>query len=304
MASGSLLLLLDDIASMMDDVAAMSKLAAKKSAGVLGDDLALNAQQVVGIKPERELPVIWAVAKGSLLNKVILVPAALLISAFLPWAITPLLMIGGGFLCYEGFEKIHHLRHKKAPNKKIAQQDRLHALADTSVDMQVFERNKIKGAIRTDFILSAEIIAITLGIVAGAPLLEQFLVLSAISVAVTVLVYGLVATIVKIDDVGLHLSEQEGMQASIGQGLLWFAPYLMKTLSIVGTAAMFMVGGGILVHGLPLLTDWLHVISAGFTGITHTALGTVFNAVVGVVAGALLFVLINLGMSFFKRSTT
>ncbi|MDO9159706.1 MAG: DUF808 domain-containing protein, partial [Burkholderiaceae bacterium] len=274
--ASSLLALLDDIATLLDDVAAMTKvaarqgaaaaddvaamtqLAAKKTAGVLGDDLALNAQQVTGVQADRELPVVWAVAKGSLLNKAILVPAALVISWLAPWVITPLLMLGGLFLCFEGFEKIAHKWLHSAPDVEAERQASLAALANGAVDLVAFEKGKIQGAIRTDFILSAEIVVITLGTVAAASLGERVAVLVGISLLMTVGVYGLVAAIVKLDDVGLHLARAQGAGAgvrrSMGNALLAFAPWLMKALSVVGTAAMFMVGGGILVHGWP----WLH----------------------------------------------
>lgn len=237
MAAGSLLTLLDDIATLLDDVA----LATKKTAGVLGDDLALNAQQVTGVSADRELPVVWAVAKGSLLNKAILVPAALLISAFAPWAILPLLMIGGAFLCFEGFEKIaHKWLHPEAGEEH---DQRKQAATDASVDMVAFEKERIKGAIRTDFILSAEIIVLALGVVSARPFMDQVGVLVIVAVLITVGVYGLVAGIVKLDDLGLHLKRTASSVAqTIGSALLWLAPVLMKVLSIVGTAAMFMVG--------------------------------------------------------------
>ncbi len=278
----SLLALLDDIATLLDDVAAMTKvaarqgvaaaddvaamtqLAAKKTAGVLGDDLALNAQQVTGVKADRELPVVWAVAKGSLLNKAILVPAALLISWLAPWAITPLLMLGGLFLCFEGFEKIAHKWLHSAAESEAAHQQTLAAVADEAVDLVAYEKDKVKGAIRTDFILSAEIVVITLGTVASASLGERVAVLVGISVLMTLGVYGLVAAIVKLDDVGLHFANATGTGATLkhrlGHALLVFAPWLMKALSVVGTAAMFMVGGGILVHGWP----WLHHLGEGW----------------------------------------
>lgn len=299
MASGSLLLLLDDIASVMDDVAVLSKVAARKTAGVLGDDLALNAQQVVGVRPERELPVVWGVAKGSLLNKVILVPLALFISAFAPWAITPLLMLGGVFLCFEGFEKLYHLWTKNQHTEH--REERAAAMADPATDMQDFERKKIKGAIRTDFILSAEIIAITLGTVANAPLLEQFLVLSAIALLVTVGVYGLVAAIVKLDDLGLYLTQHSGYRAALGRRILWFAPYLMKALSIIGTAAMFLVGGGILIHGIGPLASWLSGLSAGLGGMWVTLVDTLNSAIVGILAGAVVFLLVAIRQRVLHR---
>jgi len=243
MAGSSLLALIDDIASILDDVSLMTKVAAKKTAGVLGDDLALNAQQVTGVKVERELPVVWAVAKGSFRNKLILVPSALAISFFAPWAVTPLLMLGGAFLCYEGFEKLAHKFMHSKEELDAHQAELLHTLSDPAGDMVALEKEKIQGAVRTDFILSAEIIAITLGTVATASFSEQITVLSLIAVIMTVGVYGLVAGIVKLDDVGLHLSVQGGagllgrMQRSFGRGILVFAPYMMKSLSVIGTAA-------------------------------------------------------------------
>lgn len=254
MAGASLLAVIDDIATILDDVSVMTKIAAKKTAGVLGDDLALNAQQVAGVSADRELPVVWAVAKGSFWNKIILVPAALAISAVAPWLITPLLMIGGAYLCFEGFEKIYHKIFHPADEEQHHAIE-LQAVTDPNVDMVEFEKDKIKGAIRTDFILSAEIIVIALGTVQEAPFSSQVTVVSLIALIMTVGVYGLVAGIVKLDDAGLHLIKDTadhawaGFKRSLGRGLLAFAPLLMKTLSIVGTLAMFMVGGSILVHG-------------------------------------------------------
>lgn len=243
MAGSSLLVLLDDIAAVLDDVALMTKMAAKKTSGVLGDDLALNAQQVSGVRAEREIPVVWAVAKGSFVNKLILVPTALLISAFAPWAVTPLLMLGGAYLCFEGFEKLaHKFLHSKAKDQ-AGHAQLTEAVADPATDLVAFEKDKIKGAIRTDFILSAEIIAITLGIVADAALTQQVIVLSGIAIVMTAGVYGLVAGIVKLDDLGLWLTQKPGQVArNIGGAILSAAPYMMKSLSVIGTAAMFMVG--------------------------------------------------------------
>ena len=289
MATGSLLALLDDVTTVLDDVALLSKMAAKKTAGVLGDDLALNAQQVSGVSANRELPVVWAVAKGSFLNKAILVPLALLISAFAPWLVTPLLMVGGAFLCFEGFEKIaHRFLHDRAEDD--AQRARLtQAVADPAVDLVAWERDKIKGAVRTDFILSAEIIAITLGTVAAVPFVEQVAVLVVIAVLMTVGVYGLVAAIVKIDDLGLWLSQRPGAAApALGRLLLRAAPLLMRGLTIAGTAAMFLVGGGILVHGLPPLQRAIEGAVQGMGGVATWLLPTLANAVVGLIAGALL----------------
>jgi predicted DNA repair protein MutK len=292
MAGASLLALLDDIATVLDDVSVLTKVAAKKTAGVLGDDLALNAQQVAGVRAERELPVVWAVAKGSSVNKLILVPLALAISAFAPWAVTPLLMIGGAFLCYEGFEKLAH-RFLHAPEEDAAHHAELTtALADPSVDLVALEKDKIKGAVRTDFILSAEIIAITLGTVAEAPFTTQVAVLVGIATIMTVGVYGLVAGVVKLDDLGLHLSRRSSAIASAaGRGILVTAPYLMKALSIAGTAAMFLVGGGILVHGIaPLhhaIEGWAEHAGAvaGVGGVLQALVPMLLNGLAGIVAG-------------------
>jgi predicted DNA repair protein MutK len=295
--ASSLLALLDDIASILDDVALMSKVAAKKTAGVLGDDLALNAQQVAGVRAERELPVVWAVGVGSMKNKAILVPSALAISALAPWAITPLLMLGGVYLCFEGFEKIaHKLMHSEAED---AQHHAVltQALIDPSIDLVALEKDKIKGAIRTDFILSAEIIVISLGTVAHAPFGQQVAVVAGIAVAMTFGVYGLVAGIVKLDDAGLYLSQRPGAGRQLVRGfgrlLLAAAPQLMKALSVIGTVAMFMVGGGILTHGLPGAHEAIHhaAQAAGTLALVGPALEavtpTVLDALAGVAAGAL-----------------
>ena len=312
MAGASLLTLIDDIATVLDDISLMTKVAAKKTAGVLGDDLALNAQQVSGVRAERELPVVWAVALGSFKNKAILVPAALAISAVAPAAITPLLMLGGAYLCFEGFEKLAHkyLHPKEEGEQHHAELTR--ALIDPTVDMKVMERDKIKGAIRTDFILSAEIIVITLGTVAGATFGQQVAVLVGIAVLMTIGVYGLVAGIVKLDDAGLWLSQREGesgwaaLQRWSGRRILAAAPVLMKTLAIVGTAAMFLVGGGILVHGMP----WLHKLVHGFAHEAEAipAVGAILagmtpalmNALTGVLAGALILVALTIGQKVWR----
>lgn len=297
--ASSLLILLDDIAAVLDDVAVMTKLAAKKTAGVLGDDLALNAQQVTGVRASRELPIVWAVAKGSFINKLILVPAALLISAFLPMLITPLLMIGGAFLCFEGSEKI---LHKFAPN--LLPHDETHdsdehvkANAD-EVDLVAFEQEKIKGAIRTDFILSAEIVVISLGVMTASTLLTKTLSLSAIAIAMTVGVYGLVAMIVKMDDVGFHLlTKPSPAKQRLGRILLAFAPKLMKFLSVAGTLAMFLVGGGIVVHGVPVLHHGIeHVAHATgvLSGLTNALLSGLLGFVVGLVIVAVVAMIAKL----------
>ena len=300
MAAGSLLTLLDDIATILDDVSVMTKVAAKKTAGVLGDDLALNAQQVTGVRAERELPVVWAVFKGSAINKLVMVPAALFLSAVFPWIITPLLMLGGAFLCYEGFEKVaHRLLHAREEDQ-VDHAKRVQAVADRKVDMVQFEKQRIRGAIRTDAILSAEIIVIALGTVQDAELAVRIGVVSLIAAAMTLGVYGLVAGIVKLDDVGMHFMERTGenrmaaLQRWFGERILDFAPVMMKTLSVLGTAAMFLVGGGILVHGVPQLALLLHdvedlahelpVAADLFSDIASL----IFNAVAGIIAGGLL----------------
>ena len=294
MAGSSLLTLLDDIATLLDDISVMGKLAAKKTAGVLGDDLSLNAQQVTGVRANRELPVVWSVAKGSLLNKVILVPLALLISAFIPWAVTPLLMIGGAFLCFEGVEKVLHTfearKHKETPE---AREQRLNAMA--AQDPREFERDKVKGAIRTDFILSAEIVAITLGIVAEAPLLNQVLILSGIAVLVTIGVYGLVGIIVKLDDMGYWLAEKRAALAqALGKSLLFIAPWLMKILSVVGTLAMFLVGGGIVVHGIAPLHHAIEHMAQGSNTFVAALLPLLANLVLGFIIGAIVLSAVKL----------
>jgi uncharacterized protein len=294
--ASSLLALIDDIATLLDDVAVLSKIAAKKTAGVLGDDLALNAQQVSGVNADRELPVVWAVFKGSALNKVILVPAALAISYFLPWAVTPLLMAGGLFLCFEGFEKLAH-KFSHSPEDDAHHDKLLNALADPSIDVVAMEKDRIKGAVRTDFILSAEIIAITLGTVQGSPLVTQVAVLTGIATVMTLGVYGLVAGIVKLDDGGLYLSKAQGAAAfarfkrAFGRGIVLAAPWLMKGLSVAGTAAMFLVGGGILTHGFHALQEAgesLAQMAGAFGGaVLQTLTPLVFDGVVGLIAGAL-----------------
>jgi hypothetical protein len=276
-AGASLLALLDDITSVLDDVAALTKVATGKTAGVVGDDLAVNAQQVSGVRAERELPVVWAVAKGSLLNKAILVPAALAISAFAPWAVTPLLMLGGLYLCFEGFEKIAH-RFLHTPAEDAAARAALAAaVADPAVDMCAVERDKIKGAIRTDFVLSAEIVIIALGTVAEADLTTRIVVLVGIALMMTVGVYGLVAVIVKIDDVGMYLHRRG---VALGRVLLATAPYLMKALAVAGTAAMFLVGGGILMHGIGV-------------HLRPLALALGVDIVAGILAGAVTFLVVR-----------
>jgi len=285
--ASSLFALLDDIATLLDDVAVLTKVAAKKTAGVLGDDLALNAQQLTGFKPERELPVVWSVAKGSLVNKAILVPAALLISAVAPWAIQPLLMVGGAYLCFEGVEKLaHRLLHSRQEDE-AHHRELVEAMADPQVDMRQVEKDKIKGAIRTDFILSAEIIVISLGAVAQSEFATRVAAMVGIALLMTVGVYGLVGAIVKLDDFGLFLARRPGRAAqALGRGLLSAAPWLMKFLSIAGTAAMFLVGGSILAHGIPPLHHWVEELALGAGG-WGTLVSMLLDAGGGIIAGAI-----------------
>ncbi|TQV72982.1 DUF808 domain-containing protein [Aliikangiella marina] len=316
MAGSSLLALLDDIATLLDDVSVMTKVAAKKTSGVLGDDLALNAEQVAGVRADRELPVVWAVAKGSFKNKFILVPAALAISAFVPVLILPLLMIGGAFLCFEGFEKVaHKLLHSKEEDQQ-KHQAIIKAVADPKVDMVEFEQNKIKGAIRTDFILSAEIIVIALGTVQDKAFEMQAAVVSILALLITVVVYGLVAGIVKLDDAGFYLIKAQGeallarLKRAFGRGLLSFAPFLMKSLSVVGTAAMFLVGGGILLHGIPVLEPFVHgfqQVVAGWPYIGGTLAflsDSIIGALVGIAAGAILVVIMTQVQKLTKKTAS
>lgn len=297
MAGASLLTLIDDIATLLDDVSVMTKVAAKKTAGVLGDDLALNAQQVTGINADRELPVVWAVAKGSIINKAILVPLALLLAAWQPWLVTVLLMIGGAYLCFEGFEKIAHKWLHKPEEDAQHHAELLDAIEDETIDMVQFEKDKIKGAVRTDFVLSAEIIVITLGTVASKPLMEQLAVLVGISLIMTIGVYGFVAGIVKLDDIGLWLAQKKSAAAQqLGGFFLWLMPVLMKVLAFVGTLAMFLVGGAIVAHNLPasfglhhLYEVVAHSLPTWLSGISST----VMDGLSGLVVGALVLVCVT-----------
>ncbi|QDP00752.1 DUF808 domain-containing protein [Thalassotalea sp. PS06] len=303
MAGSSLFALIDKIAVALDDVALMTKVAAKKTAGVLGDDLALNAQQVSGVKADREIPVVWAVAKGSFVNKLILVPAALLLSAFLPSLITPLLIIGGAYLCYEGVEKIYH--NLQGDHDDEQHQKDINALVDDNIDLVEYEKDKIKGAIRTDFILSAEIIIIALGTVQHRAFIDQATVVSLIAVLMTIGVYGLVAGIVKIDDLGVYLLQNPKsgfrgkVREKVGNGLLSFAPKLMKSLSFLGTAAMFLVGGGILVHGI----EYFHHLQVAAENVVNSwpahnwyswLVGPIFTLVLGMFLGSIVLLLVNM----------
>ena len=314
MAGSSLLALIDDIATLLDDVSVMTKVATKKTAGVLGDDLALNAQQVAGVAADRELPVVWAVAKGSAVNKLILVPAALAISALELWLhskgwgvplIIPLMMIGGAYLCFEGVEKIaHKFLHSDAEDKQH-HKDMLNALAKDK-DLVAFEKDKIKGAIRTDFILSAEIIVITLGTVAHKDFMSQVAVLTAISIIMTVGVYGLVAGIVKLDDGGVYLLARKGSSVwvsfkhSLGKAILWFAPHLMRSLSVIGTIAMFLVGGGILVHNVPVLHHFIEALAPSAEPM-KTLVTWLGHATVGIIAGIVVLAAVQLSKKIFFR---
>ncbi|PIQ23770.1 DUF808 domain-containing protein [bacterium (Candidatus Blackallbacteria) CG17_big_fil_post_rev_8_21_14_2_50_48_46] len=313
MAGSSLLALIDDIATILDDVAAMTKVAAQKTAGVLGDDLALNAEQVAGVRAERELPVVWAVGVGSLKNKIVLIPLALLISAFAPWAVTPLLMLGGAYLCYEGVEKLAHKFLHSAEEDAAHEAELAEALEDPQVDLAALEKEKIKGAIRTDFILSAEIITIALGTVATAPFMSRLLVLSGVGFLMTIGVYGIVAGIVKLDDIGLYLCKDTpkgpapAFNRMIGKGLVLAAPRLMKLLAILGTIAMFTVGGGILTHGIHSVHDWIHAFAHGTHEIPQIGhfleglLPTVLDALFGIVAGIVVLLAVT-GLSKIKAA--
>ena len=305
MAGASLLTLIDDIATILDDVSVMTKVAAKKTAGVLGDDLALNAQQVNGVNADRELPVVWAVAKGSMVNKVILVPLALAISALAPWAVVPLLMLGGLFLCFEGVEKLYHKLFLHEEGKHLDPQQTTNP---NEIVAEETEQDKIKGAIRTDFVLSAEIIVITLGTVATASFSNQVMVLAGIAIIMTVGVYGLVAGIVKLDDGGLYLAQCKGetllasLKRKFGFGILKFAPYMMKTLAVVGTAAMFLVGGAILTHGIPVVHHWIeHIATTIDNGFMQWLLPTLLNGLFGVAAGVLALMIFVPAQRLFAR---
>ncbi len=305
MAGASLLTLIDDIATILDDVSVMTKVAAKKTAGVLGDDLALNAQQVNGVNADRELPVVWAVAKGSFVNKVILVPAALAISAFAPWAVTPLLMLGGLFLCFEGVEKLYHKWFKHETPRHLNPSESTDPLVMMS---QQAEQEKIKGAVRTDFVLSAEIIVITLGTVADASFSNQVMVLSGIALIMTVGVYGLVAGIVKLDDAGLYLAQCSyhnvvgSIKRKLGFTILKLAPQLMKSLAVLGTAAMFLVGGAILTHGISSVHHWIEDIATNLSSSLMQGLtSTVLNGLFGVIAGIMALLMLMALQRLFKK---
>jgi len=297
--ASSLLLLLDDIAGVLDDVATMTKVAATKTAAVVGDDLALNARQIVGVGADRELAVVMAVARGSAINKAILVPSALAVSQFAPWVVTPLLMAGGAYLCFEGAEKIlHHGRHHR-DGRVVG-----HMPREPTAAVAPSERDKIAGAIRTDFILSAEIIVITLGVVAGRPLPTQVAVLVAIAAGMTVGVYGLVAGIVKLDDLGARLAAGRSAAGRVlGRSIVIAAPWLLRALSVAGTAAMFLVGGGIVAHGLPAVHDAIHAFEARHAAESSwpgspwwsALLGMLTNGAVGIAVGAVAVGIVGIG---------
>lgn len=312
MAGSSLLTLIDDISTLLDDVSVMSKVALKKTAGVVGDDLALNAQQLVGIQVDRELPVVWTVAKGSIVNKLILVPIALVISAVTPWLVVPLLMLGGAFLCYEGFEKIlHKWLHRSDNEDADRHQHHSDAIRDASVDLVALEKDRIRGAVRTDFILSAEIIVIALGTVADQPFGKRVAVLAAIAMLMTIGVYGLVAVIIKLDDFGRLLTlKANSLAKALGRAILVMAPYLMKTLSIAGTAAMFMVGGGILTHGVAAVHHGIEHLAHAMGGVAWIGgflsfvTASSLNALAGILAGAAIVGLVQLGKRFTGRTNS
>jgi uncharacterized protein len=318
MPGGSLIALLDDIASVLDDVALLTKAATKKTAGVLGDDLALNAQQVSGVRAERELPVVWAVAKGSLINKAILVPCALAISAFAPWAVTPLLMVGGAFLCFEGCEKLAHRLLHGASAQQAQKVEQVAAAAEPAVDLAALEKAKVRGAVRTDFVLSAEIVTIALGTVQASPFTTQLSVLVGLSLLMTVGVYGLVAGIVKLDDLGALLTRRGAftdgfagaVQRNLGTAIVSAAPWLMKALSVVGTIAMFLVGGGILAHGLPFTHDLIHhavevaASTPGIGALLAALLPAMFDLILGVIAGSLILAVVMLVQRMLKKRLT
>lgn len=313
MAGASLLALLDDIALVLDDIALMTKVAAKQTTGILGDDLALNAEQVSGIRAERELPVVWAVAKGSLKNKLLLVPTALTISWLAPWLIMPLLMLGGAYLCFEGFEKLAHpLLHSHAEDE-AHHAELAAAVANSEIDLVAFERDKIKGAVRTDFVLSAEIIVITLGAVANSAFATKAIVVSVIALVMTVGVYGLVAVIVRLDDAGLSLCQKPDfglwtkIQHRVGRACLHGAPYLMKLLAVVGTAAMFMVGGGILIHGIPVAHQFIEHLAQSVNvvpsigSMLEALTSLLLNAMAGIVSGGLVLTGVTLAGRVCQR---
>ncbi len=307
MAGASLLTLLDDIATLLDDISVMTKVAAKKTAGVLGDDLALNAQQVTGINANRELPVVWAVAKGSIVNKAIIVPLALGLAAWQPWLVTVLLMIGGAYLCFEGFEKVaHKLLHKKEEDEQH-HIELVNAVEDETVDMVQFEKDKVKGAIRTDFVLSAEIIVITLGVVQDRPFMQQLAVLVGISLLMTVGVYGLVGGIVKLDDVGLWLLQKKNSVAqAFGKLALWIMPRLMKGLAFVGTLAMFLVGGSIIAHNLPHSFGLHHIYEVVAYSVPSWLQGIssiLMDLLVGMIVGALVLLVVTLASKFIPKKS-
>jgi predicted DNA repair protein MutK len=274
----SLLALIDDISSVLDDVALLTKVAAKKTAGVVGDDLAVNAHQLHGTSPEKELPIIWAVCKGSFKNKLLLLPLALLLSYFLPALITPVLMIGGSYLSFEGVEKI---LEKLFPHPH-------------DIKPVASEAEKIKGAIRTDLVLSAEIMVIALGMVKNGSFLSQIISLSAIALIMTIGVYGVVALIIKLDDMGLYLLQhtKHKIGQKVGSLLLHAAPKLMKFLGVAGTLAMFTVGGGIIAHGVPFLHHLQEITQQWRPGINWVA-GIGLEIIIGIGTGLLVVGLVK-----------
>lgn len=306
MAGFSLLALIDDITTLLDDIAVLAKTSAKKAGGVLGDDFAVSANQLHGMRADRELPVVYAVAKGSLINKAFLVPGALLVSAFAPWAILPLLVLGGLYLCFEGSEKVlHHLLSTGHAEDDADTNEEAKAAA--KLGAAEYEKRKIKGAVRTDLVLSLEIVVITLGTVAGASLIKQFAVLVLVALLVTIGVYGIVAAIVRLDDWGLALMKKDGERTkAVGRFLVSLAPKVLRFLSIFGTVAMFLVGGGIVVHALPKLGEAMHELDHWAAAVP--AVGTLLEylaspavtIVLGFAMGAVLVVAMSAGERMWK----
>jgi len=308
MAGSGLLALLDDITTLLDDVAAISKAAAGKTAGISGDDLAVNSHVIVGVDPSRELPIVWAVAKGSFKNKGYLIPGALILNFILPAAITPLLMLGGAYLCYEGMEKTLHSLHGAESGKH--HRNLTAAAIKSPQALYEFEKNKIKGAINTDLILSAEIIAVTLGTVAAEPFIVQLSVLGAIGVVLTAGIYGLVAVIVKLDDLGLHLAETPGngppvkILRALGNGLVQAAPKIMRFLAVAGTAAMLLVGGELILHGIPGAESGVHALAqlVSARGWLQSVAGMAAALITGVAAGLMAIPVLKVMAVLYARS--
>ncbi|NPA81311.1 MAG: DUF808 domain-containing protein [Epsilonproteobacteria bacterium] len=288
--TGGFFSLFDDIATLMDDLALITKTAAKKTAGVLGDDLAVNAQKASNFASSRELPVLWAITKGSFLNKLIIVPIALLLSAFLPSAIPWILMLGGAYLAYEGFEKIYEFFFHKDEHKK--KKERLKPLSKEEILKE--EKEKIKSAIFTDFILSIEIVIIALGVVQNEPITTQIFVVSVVAFLATIGVYGIVALIVRLDDFGLALvnlnEEKNTISDKIGLFLISALPKIVKALSVIGTIAMLTVAGGIYMHHIHSIHKLLHSLPSLLGELTT-----------GLVIGAIVFFVVEIFKKIFHK---